>query len=58
MFSLIKKLPFEIPEDLSLKINESNDLFYKLDSIRTWVHYNQNITHEKRLAWHKPILEL
>ena len=58
MSSLIEKLPFEIPKDLSLKINESNDLFYKLDSIRTWVHYNQSITHEKRLAWHKPILEL
>ena len=58
MQSLIEKLPFKIPKDLSLKINENNDISVNLDSIRTWVHYNQEITHEKRLAWHKPILEL
>ncbi len=58
MHSLIEELPFEIPEDLSLKINEISDISSNLNSIRTWVHYNQEITHEERLVWHKPILEL
>lgn len=58
MHSFIEKLPFNIPKDLSLKINESKDVSSNLDSIRNWIHYNQEITHEERLAWHKPILEL
>ena len=30
----------------------------KLNIVRKWVHFNPEINHEKRLLWHKPILNL
>ena len=55
---LVKNLPFEIPKDEFIKLNRLPDLESRLNSIRSWIHYNQNITHEVRLSWHKPILDL
>ena len=45
---LVKNLPFEIPKDEFIKLNRLPDLESRLNSIRSWIHYNQNITHEVR----------
>ena len=56
--TIIEQLPFSIPENIITKFGDNPDLSSILDSIRLWVHFNKKINHEKRLEWHKPILNL
>ena len=55
---LVKELPFEIPVEELTKISGIKDLSSKLNLIRRWVHFNQDITHEKRLIWHQSVVDL
>ena len=54
---LIKKIPFELPKSIIQKVESTSTLSDQLALIRNWVHTNTDINHEKRLEWHKPILE-
>ena len=56
--NLINKLPYNIPKNIVLKLNSSSNLSDKLNIIRNWVHYNKDITHEERLQYHQPILNI
>jgi len=55
--TLIKKIPFELPKSIIQKVESTSTLSDQLALIRNWVHTNTDINHEKRLEWHKPILE-
>lgn len=55
---LINSLPFEIPSSIVSQLDSLSSISEKLDTIREWIHFNQNISHDKRLEWHKPVLDL
>lgn len=56
--ALIDNLSYNLPDSITKKINLSSNLSEQLSIIRNWVHTNNNINHEKRLEWHKPILAI
>jgi tetratricopeptide (TPR) repeat protein/DNA-binding CsgD family transcriptional regulator len=53
---VLKSLPYELPSELILTLESSSDISSQLHIIRNWVHTNDEITHEQRLKWHKPLL--
>ena len=53
-----KSLPYELPSELMLELESSSDLSDQLHIIRNWVHTNDEITHEQRLKWHQPLLNI
>ena len=55
---LTKSLPYELPPKLMLELESSSDLSSQLNIIRNWVHTNDEITHEQRLKWHQPLLDI
>ena len=55
---LLTKIPFIVPEDVLSSLDASTNLSSKLNILRKFVHFNHDINHEKRLIWHKPILDI